>query len=206
MKNLFLLFLSITALDLFAQGDETIFSHVNRIGGFGAPIFEFSPIKNNDDINSTVGGGGGIILGDFFFGGYGIGDFEFSRRNDGLNRREAIDFNHRGFWLGYTPAQHKAVHPYLSLRLGWGDIDFKAVEINDPSQVIINQPNADNIFVLTPEIGFELNIFHFFRLAATGSYRYVSGVSKLEGYDNNDFSAFGGVLTLRFGGFGNHWW
>ena len=58
----------------------------------------------------------------------------------------------------------------------------------------------------TPEVGLELNVFSFFRIAATASYRWVNGVETLPTYTNDDLSSFGATLTLRFGGFGDDDW
>ena len=65
----------------------------------------------------------------------------------------------------------------------------------------------DKVFVVTPEIGVEANIFDFFRLAATVNYRLTDGIDEsLNGFQDSDFSKLGATLTLRFGGFGNYWW
>jgi hypothetical protein len=69
-----------------------------------------------------------------------------------------------------------------------------------------------NCFVATPELGFELNITRFFRIAATAGYRIVAGISEvnftdaqgnlIEKINNSDFSSPMGALTFKFGWFG----
>ncbi len=191
-------------LSAWGQRDETIFSDVDRVGGFGGPIFEFSSL-NGDDVSTTTGGGGALILDDFFLGGYGIGTFSFSEPIESANTLRNTRFSHGGFWIGYTPYQHKAFHPFSSVKLGWGNIDLEEVRLDDPSVVLLELEDSDNIFVVTPELGVEVNVFAFFRLSVTASYRWVTGVNQLPTYDNDDFSGFGGTLTLRFGGFGGDW-
>ncbi|MEK7257098.1 MAG: hypothetical protein AAB316_20250 [Bacteroidota bacterium] len=202
MKSRLVFFLLLASASLFAQDDQTLFSDVNRIGGWGGPIFEYSNF--DDDVEVTTGGGGALVLDDFYLGGYGLGKYSFSKTNTGDNLKESVRFGHGGFWLGYTPLQRKVIHPYASVRFGWGAAKYKAANLDDPDD--IKDEIKDNIFVLNPEFGLELNVFSFFRIAATGSYRLVNGIDDLPNFSDDDFSSFGGTLTLRFGGFGNASW
>jgi hypothetical protein len=63
-----------------------------------------------------------------------------------------------------------------------------------------------NLFVTTPEAGLEVNVFSFFRIAATASYRWVNGFDPVGGFKEDELSSFGATLTLRFGGFGDDDW
>lgn len=202
MKSRLTLFLFLTSAALFAQEDKTLFSDVNRIGGWGGPIFEYTNF--GDDLDVISGGGGALVLDDFYLGGYGLGKYNFSKTNAGAELRESVKFGHGGFWVGYVPLQSKVLHPYASVRFGWGTAKYKAADLNDPDDV--KDEIKDNIFVLNPEFGFELNVFSFFRIAATGSYRLVNGIDDLPNFADDDFSDFGATLTLRFGGFGNDDW
>lgn len=202
MKTLLLNLLIFSTLIVNAQ-DETVFSSVKRVGAFGGPIFEFE--EKNDEINSVVGGGGGLILNDFFVGGYGIGDLNFDEFNLDITNSnfEDVRVAHGGLWFGVTPLQNKAFHPYVSARLGWGKARFDEIDIitGDKDKV------SDNIFVVTPELGFEINIFQFFRISVAANYRLVEGLEPGGPITDDDLQKFGGVLTLRFGAFGdNLWW
>ena len=122
MKQLQLIFLLFVAFNISAQnsGDETIFGDVDRIGGFGGPLFDFSDFGDNP--NTAVGGGGGLILDAFFLGGYGMGSIDFSDLDsDGFNPEiiQGLELKHGGLWLGFTPKQSKAIHPFASAKLGW---------------------------------------------------------------------------------------
>ncbi len=183
---------------LFSQDDETLFSDVNRIGAFGGPLFEYSNLNN--DVETAGGGGGAIVMDDFFLGGYGHGTSELNKNF--IETKERVKFKHGGFWIGYVPVQHKAIHPFTSLKIGWGKARFRESFISDDDTIASFD---DNIFVLTPEAGIELNVFSFFRIAATANYRLVSGLDKLDNFSDGDLSGFGAVLTLRFGGFGSEW-
>mgnify|MGYP001386358765 CR=1 FL=1 len=197
MKNTFVICFLLAATALSAQKDETIFSNVNRTGAWGGPLFEYSNLST--DVETAGGGGGALVLNDFYLGGYGMGRVEFSKTFNADNRRDNVNFKHGGFWIGYTPLQHKVIHPYASVRLGWGKARFNSTDLTTNERLA---ELKDNIFVTTPELGLEVNIFSFFRIAATASYRWVNGVDDLPNYNSKDLSGFGATLTLRFGGFG----
>lgn len=199
MKNLIILFvLTLTFANVFAQRNETIFSDVKRSGGWGAPLFEYTNI--NKDLQAIAGGGGALVLNDFYLGGYGMGTADLINTSIPSNLREKLTYKHGGLWFGYTPLQNKVIHPYFSTRMGWGKAKYLSTQVSDPSK--INAELKDNIFVVTPELGLELNVFSFFRVALTGSYRWVNGTDNLPTFNDDDLSSFGATLTLRFGGFG----
>lgn len=162
-------------------------------GGFGGPIMEISNITGVTGV--TVGGGGGAIIGEFFFGGFGQGTghgqavFNEERYN--------ISMGVGGFWLGYTPRSHKLVHPYGGFKIGWGGVHMKLNEEGDNRDSF-----SDRISIIQPEVGLELNVTRWFRIALTGGYRYISGIKNLPaGLNNADFSSLTGNFTFRFGGY-----
>lgn len=193
MKNVVLVlgfcFLAISA---FAQ-HETVFGKARVVGGFGAPIVEFG-IGN--DVNTAVGGGGGVVINNFFLGGYGMGSLNFDQLiKDELTE---IEIGHGGFWLGSTFKPHKVLHLYGSAKMGWGAI---SIPVDDSD---FEFDDLDKIFVVTPELGVELNVTKWFRIAATGGYRWVSGANESLGYNDEDFSGAVATLNFRFGWFGWH--
>lgn len=190
-KLIVLVFCSFLGLSVFAQ-HETLFNRARVVGAFGAPIVEFGL---NDQINTSVGGGGGIVIDNFFLGGYGLGsiDFEALFDNDDI---EQLEIGHGGFWLGYAYRPDKLIHLYSSARIGWGAVN---VQLNDNN---VRFSDLDKIFVVTPEIGVELNITGWFRLGATAGYRWVDGTNESLGYTDDDFSGGIGTLHFRFGWFG----
>ena len=116
---------------------------------------------------------------------------------------EDVRVSHGGLWIGVTPLQDKAIHPYFSTRMGWGKTHFDEIDIltGDKDEI------ADNIFVLTPEAGIEVNIFSFFRIALSANYRFVEGLEPGGPLTDDDLQKFTGVITLRFGAFGDDlWW
>ncbi|WP_282776995.1 hypothetical protein [Phaeodactylibacter xiamenensis] len=200
MKYPTLFTLCILATTLLQAQHEALFDDVSSFGAFGGPILEFSSI--NGQLVADVGGGGAIILDEFFIGGYGMGtdypEVSFETEIDGeLTEIDAdIDFGHGGLWFGYVRDIEQKMHLYSSLKVGWGRADLEHDIADLPS---------DRLFVLTPEIGIELNMTRFFRIGLTGGYRIVNGVSRLPGLDNQDFSSPTVGITFRFGGFGSYW-
>lgn len=189
MKIKILLFVGLlTSFSAFAQKAETLVKDVKTLGVFGGPIIEFGQI--NGEFGADVGGGGALMINNFFFGGYGLGtDYPQIQIEEEDYR---LRFKHGGFWLGYTSDPSRVVHWYGSTRLGSGKAQIRG---DGPAQA------SDRIYVVTPEVGIEINLTKFMRLALTGGYRVTTGVSKLNGFDNNDFSSPVGALTFRFGGF-----
>ena len=174
-------------------GQETLFGDVdeNDLGGFGSPFIEIGSI--NGEVGGYVGGGGALVMRGFFLGGYGIGTTFPEIRIDEV--RYDIRLKHSGIWLGYAINQDKLLHPYTSMRIGWGKAQLLRSKEADFS---------DRIFALTPELGLEVNAFHFLKVAFTGAYRWVNGADRLPGLESSDFSSFMGVITFRIGGFGGY--
>lgn len=170
---------------------ETLFNKARVVGGFGGPIWEFGL---NNNLGTAAGGGGGIVINSMFLGGYGVGSLDFEEFFE-EGDVDVLDIGHGGIWFGGTYQPHQLIHLYASGRVGWGAVN---VDLDGP------QPyrDLDKIFVLTPEIGVELNVTSWFRLAGTIGYRYVQGADEELGYKDEDFS--GGMigLTARFGWFG----
>lgn len=194
MKNLlYTAIFSFIAMTSYGQ-QQTLFNSINHIGGFGGPMIEVSQI--NGETVADVGGGGALILDNFFFGGYGLGT---DAPNITLSQETFdIDFDHGGLWFGYVAPRNKLVHVYSSFRLGWGDVTLKDGDGD--------KRYSDNVLVLAPEVGVELNVTSWFRLSLSGGYRYVDGVTEIPeifALTNDSFTSGFGALTFRFGGFGD---
>jgi len=172
---------------------ETLFSKARIIGGFGGPILEFGNIKG--EYTPSVGGGGGLIIDNFFVGFYGMGSIDPIQDNISGRGEFEMDLAHGGLWLGYTPFTFKMIHPYASAKIGWGFADIR-------EDLFTINSTGDGIFVITPEVGMEVNLTRYFRIGASVGYRIVSDVDQLPGLTNKDFSSLSGQLTFRFGWFG----
>lgn len=193
MKNLILsLCCTLLTLTLFAQ-HETLFNRARVVGGFGGPIVEFGL---TNDIGTAVGGGGGIVIDNFFLGGYGMGTVDFEKLID--DELTQVELGHGGFWLGGTFRPYKVLHIYGSARIGWGAVK---IPVDEPG---VRFEDLDKVFVVTPELGLELNVTKWFRIGATAGYRWLQGANEDRGYKNSDFDGAIAALTFRFGWFGSH--
>ena len=179
---------------------ETLFSKARVIGGFGGPIVSFSKIEN--ETTSFVGVGGGLIVNNFFIGLYGIGSTRMRNRQNRIST-ETANLAHGGIWLGYTSNQYKLIHLFSTVKIGSGAVVYTTQKSLDTWDMKFE--DADQIFAIAPEIGLELNIFRFFKIAFTGGYRWVEGLNKndVRKYTNSDFSSATGSISFRFGGFGS---
>lgn len=199
MKRIYtFLFTIMLTISIFGQDDgyRTIFDKGDfRISGFGGPFMNFSSF--NGDFVHMMGGGGGIMVGDFFFGGYGLGstnNLNVTYNNDNYD----IDFGHGGLWFGYSFLSNKAIHPALHVQTGWGsireeyDADFRSTY----------NTIEDKIFVLNPTIEAEFNFTRFFRIGIGGHYRMVFGSDESNfGLSDADLSSPGAYLAFKFGWF-----
>jgi len=187
---------SLSVVTLSAQ-HESLFDDWENLGGFGGPILEFSSI--NGQLTADVGGGGALVFDEFFLGGYGMGtdypEIVITREIDGaiLDINYDIDFGHGGLWMGYVQQVERKTHLYTDLKIGWGRAELEHEKYQLPS---------DRLFVLSPSAGIELNMTSYFKIALTGGYRFVRGISRLPDLDNQDFSSPTGSITFRFGWFG----
>ncbi|MEM1123563.1 MAG: hypothetical protein AAGJ18_24200 [Bacteroidota bacterium] len=189
MKKLLILVVTLLVnISLFAQS-ETLFSNVS-ISGFGGPTFAVSQLNGESTI--FAGGGGGAIIGNFFIGGYGEGG---SLSNTTIaGEFYDLDLGYGGLWLGYSIASRKAIHPFVSVKLGSGSVDLFSVDNNRTT-------SSDNIQVVIPEVGIEFNFTSWMRLVTHVGYREVGGLGNGNIIDKNAVTGVTGGLTLRFGFF-----
>lgn len=198
MKKIFSLLtaalLSNTAL---AQGDEsTLAERAHVMGGFGGPFFGYSQVENHNGFGG--GGGGAIIVSNFFLGGFGQGDAYGQHKVLGLNYD--LNLGQGGFWLGYVWPSNRLVHGYGAFKFGFGKAQLNRHPIEGELDSGTNV--GDKVLCMTPELGIEVNIAHWLRLAVTGGYRWVDGIEKLPYYTDSDFRSPVLGMTLRFGQFG----
>ena len=202
MKNLklsqqvsfILALLCLGSFNLDAQRTETLFGRAKTIGAFGGPIVEYH--YSGNDVDILAGGGGALIINNFWIGGYGVGSAPNSVFD--IPDIRSLELAHGGLWLGGTYKPHNLIHFYSSVKLGWGAI---GVEFDDDDFDYL-----DDVYVVQPEAGLELNVFRWFRVAGTASYRLVDGISTNTGLNDDEFNGFGFNLAFRFGFFGGNNW
>jgi hypothetical protein len=190
-----------------------------RVSGFGGPMVGFSSTEGNFSVFS--GGGGAVLLNQtFFFGGYGMGLASQHSREDitvydpipdesTTYRNLATEFGHGGFWLGYIHQSYKKVHLAASSKFGWGALTLIDEDyMSDELWSLV----TDVVFVVTPQLEVEMNLFRWFKVNIGAGYRFVTGVDKtycmtkngpeFKYFDAKDFNQPELNVTFMFGGFG----
>ncbi len=108
-----------------------------------------------------------------------------SKEAVGLIPAQPFTCRQNGLFLGYTFRPHRLVHPVFSLLMGGGKIDY-------------DDKNDDRIFAVLPSVGFELNVFRWFRIQLSGGYRLVDGSANPD-LPDEDLSGFQGQALFLFG-------
>lgn len=197
LKIGFMLFFAMLLVSSLAQTptEETITGEAHIKGGFGGPFFVYSNVGERD--GGGAGGGGAFIIDNIFIGGFGQG--ETFGRVTLEDQKYYLSLGYGGFWLGYVNQSHKLVHFIGTLKVGWGGAVLSHDgEDGDDHDI----EYEDEAFILHPEAGLELNVAHWFRIAAQGGYRFMNGVNELPGFSSNDFDSPSFALVMRFGNFG----
>lgn len=174
-----ILFLIIT-VSVFGQREETIFNNrgISLTGIWGGSTNGL--VSFGEEFSLNNGGFFAFELNDNFligWSGYGSGE----TLSDGTN----VDINGNDLLLGYTFNSYKAVHPVLYVKGGRGGLDVG----DEPRQ---------NVSVIEPSAGIEINVFRFMRVGLEGGYRFVTGVNG-SSVSGSDLSSPVVGLRLKFG-------
>ncbi len=179
----FLALLAFFATAAFAQRDETLIGKTGlRFSGlWGGSNIGMAGFDGQND--GMFGGFFGLEFSKSLLLGFGGSGGTESTTYNGNYRKYDIDYG--GFLVGYSYRSHKLVHPRVSFLVGSGTLKVK------------NEPD-DNIFVVQPSAGVEVNLFRWFRLGLEGGYRFVSNTNLPKPNDGDASAAFA-QLSLRFG-------
>jgi hypothetical protein len=194
MKKILLFLLLIFTFPALAQ-DETLISGEIESGGFGGPAIKITTINGENAV--MVGGRGGWIINHSLVlggGGYGLVTDVKAKVPDSIH--QYIEMGYGGLDLEYISLSNDLLHLSVGLLIGGGGIGYK----NENNNVFNGTNNKNSFFVLEPSVHANLNITHFFRIAAGVSYRYISGLKSVVS-SNTDLSGPSGILTLEFGKF-----
>ncbi len=168
-----------------AQSEKTLFGtrKLKSSGGWGGYRLQAGNIADQEARISSF-----TFIGEYerkFIAGY---NFNWVS-NDVPYRFEQKVQNIKLRWhslqLGYMLAAHRVVHPIIELDLGIG-------------RVKMNDIGKDRLFIASPSVGIELNLYRWFHLSLEGGYRAVTDV-QLADLNNQKLSGAFGMLTLKFG-------
>ena len=188
MKNAFLISLLFIGISFSANAQqETLFKNgfLGLTGIYGGAVHNYSYFESADDWARVRGGYFGVE----FAKTLQIGWANYRLREDIPVEGTSTDYRIRynGLMLGFTPNAEKLIHPKVNVVTGGGRVIFDE-----------NNNNRDNIYVIQPSLGVEVNVTKWFHLGLEGGYRMVSGVNHT-GLENADLSTPFAQIDLRFG-------
>ena len=183
-RSLIIAGLLLCSLTMFAQEEEAVFGYggLKLTGIWGGPTFGLAGFENE---NAYLRGGfGGLEFSKKFYIAYAAywldDNIEFAQYPD-----QKLDFRYKGLMLGYSMLSSKVVHPKITFLAAGGRIEFDNEE-------------RDNVLVLQPAGGIEVNLFKWLHIDVLGGYRIVSNTSLSE-ISDSDFSGAFGEIKLNFG-------
>jgi len=172
---------------------ETLLNGKIHISGFGAPLNSWGSI--NGKFAAFNGGGGAVLLNrQFFIGGYGLELENKVKTSELRGTGSQLQMEHGGLWIGYDCNSNRLIHPTVSLKTGWG-----TASLTDGNGR--NEYARASIFAIEPEMGMEINIAKFFKIALTGSYRIIQSNDRLDGFNLKHLNGFALNTSLKFGWF-----
>ena len=93
-------------------------------------------------------------------------------------------FGYSSYLIGYNYKSNHIFHPKITVGIGSGSLSLNEVK--------------DQVFVVQPSLGLEINLLQWARLSIEGGYRHVAN-TQTNGIENSDLSGFLGAVVLRFG-------
>ncbi|MEM9527709.1 MAG: hypothetical protein AAGA31_13935 [Bacteroidota bacterium] len=162
---------SLTEYKIRSRRERTLLGDLDLSGIWGGPTYNYS--MTGDDWALMRGGFGGLEFGEEFFLGYGGWN---ARENftvdDPVASSPEYDFRHSGFILAYSPLRNSPIHPRVTTIIGPGKFTINPSSVDNPDDIDLE----DRMLVAQAMIGFELNLFQWFRLGVDGGYRFANGI------------------------------
>lgn len=176
------IFASLFFLVTISAQEETLFgeSGLKLTGAWGGPTYGATFFFDGNG-TFTQGGFGGLEFNKVLFVGIG------SEWTENVTKPESgfdFKFRRQGLFVDFTPLSTKVIHPKVNFWIGGGEVEVKE--------------QKDDIFVVQPGVGFEVNIFQWWKLGVEGGYRFVTRTN-ITGLTDEDISAPFINARLRFG-------
>lgn len=174
----------LSAFSSFAQREETVLGERGwgLSGIWGGYSHQYTNFNSTDGFNR--GGFFGFEFGKSLF----IGWSHYSLRDDIVldqTDNQRFDFRFNGGKIGYSFVPYKALHPMLNVELGRG-------------RAKLSGEGNDDMFIIQPSAGVEINVFRWFRIGLEGGYRFARNVDYVA-LSNQDLSGAFAQATLKLG-------
>jgi len=186
MKKISLLAMALLmTVALFAQREETIFgkSGLKVTGAWGGSTTNISQVA--DDYAVYTGGFGGVEFNRSVFIGWGGYKLVSDVLIGEIGMEQNLEMDYNGLMIGYALMPHKPIHASFMLMGGQGNMQ-------------LGEGRKDNIFVVQPSAGLEMNVFRWFHIGLRGGYRAVMD-SDVPEITDTDLSGIFGEANLKFG-------
>jgi len=198
MKKVILALLILFVAGLsYAQEDEekmqTLIKAPSKIRGYVGPLMNYTTIDGEFAYISGFTASG--IFNDKVLFGFYSQTLETSMISNNDNYLGAdMNFQHQGISFGYIIMPKKMLHFTANVLAGRGSLEV----YDDLTEDWVKD---DLILNLNPMVEAEINLFRFFRVGVGVNYNFAFDVDQVAGYNDNDFSGFGGNVSLKFGWF-----
>ncbi len=189
-----LILMSITSMGLFAQ-DQTLFGSSQRKGVYISPFAEFYSKGNLATTNA--GASISAVLDHWTVGLYAVAGADYDEIIDS-EEIERLDLAHGGVELAFHTRPCRLLHPFLGTRVGWGVVNLDVQDDN------LRASDIDEVWVIAPQLGLELNLTSYLRVYGYGSYRWVNGVDNTQAFTENDLEGYTWGIGLKLGWFGRN--
>jgi hypothetical protein len=191
-----LFFILLNGNSLFAQSfDEPEIT--TRRGWFVSGIFDY--IQAGGNFETLTGLGAGMILNDFHAGLFWQNGNLGTKLLDDNNSYE-INQEIVGLAFGYQKPAAKFFHFQCGLKLGYGSSKLEVIDLTSVNPALYN--NSTQTFSVQPEIGGEMNVFKWLRVAMSFGYRDAFGYGKLHNINTGELSGLTYGFTVKLGNFG----
>jgi hypothetical protein len=181
---LFFAFIFISATAVNAQREETVLGDkgLRFSGVWGGSNHQLSRFGNS---NSYMRGGFfGLEFGKALQVGFSSYDLQENIKWDQVSN-QPFEMYFRGLHLGYGLNNYKPVHPTFNIDIA-------------PGRIKHGVDGSDQIFVVQPAVGVEINVLRWFHVGLQGGYRVVSD-SDLPSVTDKALSGGFGQVSLKFG-------
>ena len=122
---------------------------------------------------------------------------------------------HGGLWTGYIFRSKSLFHLIAGSKFGWGSVNLSDKYYRHDYDKYDKNIVTDQVFVIIPEIGGEVNLTKWMKVNVTIGYRIVTGLNKeylintgstghleeVKYFDQADFNSVQGSVNLVFGWF-----
>ncbi len=178
------------------------------IGGYGGPILQGS--YNNGNFYCTGGAEGGVILNHWLIIGASGKGYSMNSQSYYMNPQSYstnwtnLSVGWGGIMIGFVIMPESVVHPYITATIGGGEV----VEVPVSYSTNNNDKSRPNwrtqqspFFSLEGEVGVEVNVTRWMRVALYGGYHYIYGPVYITGISDSDLMSYDVGLKCEFGRF-----